>query len=195
MKLTRAYRMTARAEAAAETARRIIEAAAELFIALDYEDVTLQAIAERAGVTLQTVLRRFGDKERLTTTVAELKRNEIRRARMPSSPGNIDEAVHLLLNSYSSLADITWRFLRQERRIPILKRTLDSARQLHRGWIEAVFAPLLPQGRARARAVRMLFAVTDFYQWKLLHIDLGLGRAEVERTMRDLVKAVLEEVS
>ena len=33
--------------------------------------MTLQAVAERAGVTLQTVLRRFGSKEGLATAVGE----------------------------------------------------------------------------------------------------------------------------
>ena len=66
---TRAYRMTARAEAAEETGRRIKEAAYALFSTRLFASVTLQEIADQAGVTLQTVLRRFGSKEDLFNTI------------------------------------------------------------------------------------------------------------------------------
>ncbi len=44
------------------TRRRIVDAAAELFIAAGYGATTLQQIAERAGVAVQTVYFHFGNK-------------------------------------------------------------------------------------------------------------------------------------
>ncbi|MFL5885485.1 MAG: helix-turn-helix domain-containing protein, partial [Thermoleophilaceae bacterium] len=61
----RPYRMTARAEAAAATGERILEAAAELFHARPFDEVTLEDVARRAGVSSQTVIRRYGSKEGL----------------------------------------------------------------------------------------------------------------------------------
>ena len=61
----RAYRMGARAEAAERTAERIQSAAIGLFRSRPFSEVTLQAIADKAEVTLQTVLRRFGSKEQV----------------------------------------------------------------------------------------------------------------------------------
>src|SRR3712207_8050354 len=67
----RRYRMRVRAEAAAETGRRILEAVIELHRERFFDEVSLEDIAERAGVTVRTVIRRFGSKERLIEAAAE----------------------------------------------------------------------------------------------------------------------------
>jgi AcrR family transcriptional regulator len=194
MKKPRDYRMTARADAAAETGRRIVAAAAELFIAHDYEDVTLQEVADRAGVTLQTVLRRFSSKEGLVNAIAEVMGPEIARARAVTTPGDIPEAVRLLVDSYEEMGPMNWRMLRQEHRIPIMRELLTNARAGHRAWVEETFASLLPRrAPERERRVLRLFAATDFYLWKLFRLDLGLPRAEAERLLRDQVTAIARE--
>ncbi len=45
----------------------------------------------------------------------------------------------------------------------------------------------------RRRAINALHVATDVYTWKLLRRDLGLTRAETERTMVELVKGVLSD--
>jgi AcrR family transcriptional regulator len=196
MKVTRPYHMTARAEAAAQTASKIIDAAAGLFSTRDFDDVTLGAIAEAAGVTLQTVLRRFGDKEQLINAAAEIRGPEIGRSRRIAVPGDVGAAVRALVASYESMGDLNWRLLRQAHRFPVLQRLLDGGRATHRRWIEESFAPLLPsRGRARERRLLQLFAATDFYQWKLLRIDLGLPREEVEQLIRETIEAIAREES
>ena len=67
----RPYRMRARAQAAQATAQAIIAAARVLFAERPYDQVSLPVIAERAGVTVQTVLRRFGSKEELFAAAAQ----------------------------------------------------------------------------------------------------------------------------
>lgn len=187
----RAYRMTARADAAAETARRILDAAYELFFRREYEEITLQAVADRAGVTMQTVLRRFGSKDRLADAVADVRLPEVLRSRSVDRPGDATTAVRILVDSYEKLGDLNWRMLREEHRFPALHKMLERARGLHRAWIEQTFAPLLPaSGPARERRVLALFAATDFYQWKLLRRDLRLTRKETERLLQDAVEAV-----
>ena len=52
--------MRARAEAAAATRGRIVRAVLELHVERFHDQITLDAIADRAGVTVQTVLRQFG---------------------------------------------------------------------------------------------------------------------------------------
>ncbi|MCP3138252.1 TetR/AcrR family transcriptional regulator [Pyxidicoccus xibeiensis] len=194
MKATRPYRMTARADAAAETGRRILAAASELFLTQDYEDVTLQAVADRAEVTLQTVLRRFSSKEGLVSEVAEVMGPRIARARAVTTPGDVAEAVRNLVGSYEEMGLMNWRMLRQEHRIPVLRELLVGARAMHRAWVEEAFAPLLPRrGAERERRVLRLFAADDFYQWKLFRIDLALSRAETERLIQDPVAALVKE--
>ena len=60
---TRPYTMRARAAAAERTAERIAIAAFDLWRDVGLDEMTLQQVAERAGVTVQTVLRRFGSKD------------------------------------------------------------------------------------------------------------------------------------
>lgn len=67
----RPYRMRARVEAAAETGRRILRAAIGLGPEILSDQATLDDVAERAGVTVQTVLRRFGSKEGLIVATGE----------------------------------------------------------------------------------------------------------------------------
>ena len=55
-------RARGRGSRAGQTRRRIIDAAAELFIADGYAVTTLESIADRAGVAVQTVYFHFGNK-------------------------------------------------------------------------------------------------------------------------------------
>ena len=58
----RPYRMAARADAAQATAARLLDAAVTRFTDTAYEDVSLEEIAQAAGVTKRTLLRRYGSR-------------------------------------------------------------------------------------------------------------------------------------
>jgi AcrR family transcriptional regulator len=58
--------MSARAEAAEATGERILDAALELFGERPTDQIPLDEVASRAGVSVQTVIRRFGGKGRVT---------------------------------------------------------------------------------------------------------------------------------
>src|SRR5262249_48122855 len=88
MKSRRAYRMSARAAAVAERGRRTLAAPRGLFVEMAFAEITLQATAARAGVTLQTVLRRFGSKPRLIAAAAEEGMAEIEAQRGQAPVGN-----------------------------------------------------------------------------------------------------------
>ena len=70
----RVYRMTARAKSADETRERILARAYDLWLAEPYESVTLEAIAARAKVTKQTILRLFSSKDELAVAVVDWQR-------------------------------------------------------------------------------------------------------------------------
>lgn len=59
----------ARREQAARTRDKILDVAHELFVANGYEATTMQAIADEAGVAVQTVYFRFGTKAHLLADV------------------------------------------------------------------------------------------------------------------------------
>ncbi|HJZ38710.1 MAG TPA: helix-turn-helix domain-containing protein, partial [Solirubrobacterales bacterium] len=60
---TRTYRQTRRADATERTRAAILLAARELFREDPGFDPSLEALAERAGVSTRTVIRQFGSKE------------------------------------------------------------------------------------------------------------------------------------
>lgn len=71
MSVKRSYSSARRAVQARETRRAILDAAHELFVATGYAATTIQAIAERGGVAVQTVYAVFGSKRELLRQLIE----------------------------------------------------------------------------------------------------------------------------
>ena len=69
----RAYSSTIRAEQAAQTRARIVDAAGDLFTSRGYGRTTIKAIAESAGVAPDTVYTVFGSKVRVLTAVLDAR--------------------------------------------------------------------------------------------------------------------------
>jgi AcrR family transcriptional regulator len=67
----RSYSSARRQAQARETRRSILAAALELFVAAGYAATSIQAIAERAGVAVQTVYAVFGTKRELLRQLIE----------------------------------------------------------------------------------------------------------------------------
>jgi AcrR family transcriptional regulator len=191
----RPYRMRARAEAAAETGRRILEAVVELHRERYFDQVSLEDIAERAGVTVQTVIRRFGNKERLIEAAAEEGNRQVMHQRYRAPVGDIEGAVENLVDHYEELGDSVMRLLAQEERVPAFRSVTDAGRVLHHEWVERTFAPLLAKrtGEERRRRLAQLIAVCDVYFWKLLRRDLGLSREQTELAIRETILALKGE--
>ena len=188
----RPYRMRARAEAAAETGQRILEAVIELHRERFWDQVSLEDIAERAGVTVQTVIRRFGSKERLIKAAAEEGTRQVIRQRDQAPVGDVEGAVENLVDHYEEWADSALRLLAQEERVAAFRSITDAARAFHYEWVERTFAPLLAKrtGTARRRLLAELVAICDVYFWKLLRRDLGLSREQTEIAIRETILAL-----
>lgn len=67
----RSYDSTNRAEAARQTRQRIVEAARQLFLARGYAGLTMQEIADRSQVALDTVYATVGRKPQLVKLLVE----------------------------------------------------------------------------------------------------------------------------
>ena len=193
MKFTRRrYRMGARAEAVANTGRRIVAAMQTLFADLPYDRVTLEAVAARAGVTLQTVLRRFGSKDGVLAAAADDARARIQGQRADAPSGDTPAAVINLFDHYEAWGRVSLRLLAEEERSPALAAFTREGRRTHSRWVMRVFAPQLAGFAERARATRraQLVALTDIYLWKLLRLDAGLGRAQAEAAVLEMIEAI-----
>jgi AcrR family transcriptional regulator len=184
--------MVARAQAAAVTRERILDAAVELFWERG-EIASLDAVAQRADVTVQTVIRRFGGRDGLFAAAAERETDRVRRQRDEAPVGDGDGAVRVLVDHYEEVGDGVLRLLSQEERLPGVRAVADSGRRYHRDWCERVFAPAL-DGRTdtdRARRLAQLVAVCDVSTWKLLRRDAGLSRGQTELALAELVQPLL----
>jgi len=73
VKRRRPYRSRLRAEQAAQTRLRILEAAGALFAERGYVAVTIDAVAEKAGVAADTVYAIFGNKRGVLSALVDLR--------------------------------------------------------------------------------------------------------------------------
>lgn len=189
----RSYRMAARAEAAAATRTAIIERFLELFLDLPYEEITLDVVASRAGVTVQTVIRHFGSKEELFAIAARETGAEETLWRAEARPGDIGGAVRVLIAHYERVGDVVLRLLTQEDRFVAIREVTDAGRQIHYDWVDRAFSPFLETMRPGPRRRRhgQLVALTDVFVWRLLRRDRSFSRRETEISMREMVEALL----
>jgi AcrR family transcriptional regulator len=192
-KASRPYSMTLRAEKAAETRRRIVESAMALYAGRPIEDFTLDEVAERAGTTVQTVLRAYESKENLLLQALH-RFAEGRASLKPTPPGDIPAAVSAIYDLYETMGDLLIQRLADERRRPATKPGLDAGRANHRAWVEDMFAPLT-RGRPKSVRVEMLdaaTAATDVYVWQKLRRDMGLSRRAAEAVVRRILRGATE---
>ena len=70
--IKRTYNSSRRLEQARQTRREIIEAARKLFIERGYAGATLDAIAQEAGVAVETVYASFGNKRAILTKLMDV---------------------------------------------------------------------------------------------------------------------------
>jgi AcrR family transcriptional regulator len=191
----RPYRMVARAESAAATGERILDAAVAVFWKHPADQITLDEVARRAGVTVQTVIRRFGGREALFAAAAEREIERVRRQRNQAPVGDAVGAVRVLVDHYETVGDRTLKLLADEDRTPELRAIAARGRRFHRDWCGRVFAPAL-EGRVgveRRRRLAQLVAICDVYSWKLLRRDAGLSRHQTELALVELLVPLLGE--
>lgn len=190
MKSTRTYEMRARADAKAQTRTRILSAVRQLAEETLNLDPTLDAVAAAAGVSVQTVLRHFGSRDRLfdaALTAASAEMVDERAAPVGDIPG----AVRAIVEHYELRGDFVLGLLTREPLDARIAQVVAHGRTVHRAWVQEVFAPLLPTGGDRDPTTDLLVVATDVFTWKLLRRDRGLEREVVQARIERLVRGVL----
>lgn len=192
MKTTRPYVMRARAAAAEETRLRILRAVIAATDDKPIASIVLSDIAERADVSVQTVLRQFGSRDGLLDAAVELAAKEVAEERA-TPPGDVDAAVRVLFDHYEARGDGTMRLLAQESWDERAMSITTRGRAVHRRWVEDVFAPLLADRTdgEQTELVDLLVVATDVYTWKLLRRDRDLSRAAAQRRVLRVINSIL----
>lgn len=189
-KMTRSYTMRARAESTIDTRERILDAV----IALSEEKLSLEIVladvAERAGVSVQTVLRHFHSRQGLFER-AQARRLARVRAERATPVGDAASAVRTIVAFYDRLGEWSLRLQAQEHSDELSRQTVELGRRVHREWVEQVFAPQLAGRGDREELVDLLVVATDVLTWKILCRDGGMDRSTTCKRMLRLVRAVL----
>lgn len=165
----------------------------------NFGDFTLDEIAERAGTSVQTILRAYGSKEALFVealskhAVADV--DEEMRAALASD--EIPEIVAALFRLYDKIGDAVIRMMAEEPKFPALKEANDIGRTYHRNTVNTVFAaylaPLPPEERAILHSA--LRAATDIYVWQVLRRDEGRSLDHTIATVTLIVNRLLGETA
>ncbi|MGA9876515.1 MAG: TetR/AcrR family transcriptional regulator [Solirubrobacteraceae bacterium] len=187
----RRYRMSARADAAAATRERLLDAAWRHFATRPYEDVRLQDVAEDAGVTAQTLHTHFGSKDQLLIAAYWWWGQQQIEQRDTAPVGQVRTAIELLFDHYEAHGVAVLRMLSQEERHPAIHKLTDAGRAYHQAWVERTFRPLLDdlRGAVRERRIAAMVVATDLLVWKLLCHDMGLDRSQAEEIMVEMVES------
>ncbi len=188
----RGYSMSNRSMAVARTREKILRATLELATEKLTVEIVLAEIAGRAGVTVQTILRHFGTRDRLFDSAVTFASAEIVTERA-APVGDVTEAVRVIVDHYETRGDWVVALLGQEASNERIRGITVPGKQIHRTWVETVFGPQLFDRTETAGPVitDLLSVATDVYTWKLLRRDRGLSRDQTEQRMRQLVDAIL----
>jgi AcrR family transcriptional regulator len=192
---SRPYRMSARAGAAAETGERILDAAVEAFWRRPSDQLSLDDVAKRAGVSVRTVIRRYGGKQGLLAAGVAREMERTRDERDAAPVGDVAAAVAVLVEHYEVSGDRVLKMLAEEERVASLSEIVAGGKALHRDWCARVFAPALARltGVEHRRRLAQLVAICDIYTWKLLRQEAELSRSQTELALVELLIPMLED--
>lgn len=191
--MKRSYVQTTRARSVQQNGERILAAAYARFLDAYYDEVTLDQIAADAGVTVQTVIRRFGSKEGIVRALTDQVTPRVAAERAGAPVGDLPGVVANLVEHYEREGDMALHLLRQEQRVPAFAEVTDHGKRLHSDWCAHVFAPWLRglDGVVRKRRSAQVVAICDVYTWYLLRRQRGLSRRQVEVALVELLEGVL----
>ena len=191
----RPYNQVKRAREQQRTRDALLDIADREFLAGRWEQASLEAMASRAGVTKQTLLRHFGSKEGLLEQAMLRGFERVRAERFAAPSADIAGAIENLLEHYERWGTHALRIGGPDGAIPAIAELGQRARQLHYEWVEHAFGWWLRRyrGNGLARRRAALIALCDVHSWWLLSHDLALSREEVGATLIETISRLLEE--
>ncbi|OBF83702.1 TetR family transcriptional regulator [Mycobacterium sp. 852002-51163_SCH5372311] len=98
--------MTRTQQRAAENRRTVLDAAREIIATQGVEALTLEAVAEKADVVVQTIYNRVGGRSALLTAVAEqaLEESRVYMDAAYSAQGSVEDRILLAAEAYARFA-------------------------------------------------------------------------------------------
>jgi AcrR family transcriptional regulator len=195
MAASRAYELKRRAERQEETRRRIVAAAVELHTTLGPSRTTVQAIAEKAGVTRPTVYAHFPDARSLFEACSAHVRATIPPPdstpwRSIASPSErLATALRELYGYYERLEPLLENVQRDAAVMPVVAE-MNAYRVRYLEEIRDLLLHAWPtRGGAGARLRRAIGHALDFRTWQSLVRRQGCATDEAVQLMIGFVSA------
>lgn len=190
---SRPYKQVARAQSQQRTRDALLDVADEEFSAGRWSKASLDAMAARAGVTKQTVLRHFGSKDGLLEAAIRRTSEIVRRERAQAPTGEIPGAVHNLVVHYERWGNAVLRVLAEEHRSSLVRKMTDRGRDVHYEWVERTFEPQLAalDEHTRRRRKAQLVTICDVHMWKLFRHDLHFSVSDTEAALTELIEGLV----
>src|SRR3954452_24028141 len=187
---TRSYRQGRRAHAAQARTDAILAAAVELFAERPLDQITLADVAERAGVGLQTLIRRVHTKDGLVRAVNEWMDGRIGDARGELESADPAIVAAALEREYETWGAFIHRTLRQEERFA---EGAAAGRRFHAEWVQTAFADALAAREPAARELlrAQLIGVCGVELWLVLRRDAGLSASQAGDAVAGLIERLL----
>jgi AcrR family transcriptional regulator len=199
MSTSRTYELKRRAERQQETRRRIVEAGVELHTTLGPSRTTVNAIAERAGVTRPTVYAHFPDARSLLQACSGHVRETVPPPdpsawRSVSDPGErLATALHDLYGYYERLEPLLENVQRDAGVMPLVAE-MNAYRVRHLEEIgDLLLEPWQTRGEARARLRRAIGHALEFRTWQSLVRRQRCSTNEAVQLMLAFVRAAASE--
>lgn len=197
MNMLRPYRMTNRAAAAAQTADNILTATKHLVVEKTIADITLNDIAAHSGVTVQTILRRFGDKDSVFAAAVARFAAEVHEQRGRAVPNNLDDIVANLVQHYEEWGPVMIKMLGEQTTAPAIRDTVAAGKRYHRDWCQAMFPDALAglENPDKARRLAQLVTICDLRTWELLRLESRLSRGQTATALREMLEPLTTKAS
>jgi AcrR family transcriptional regulator len=194
--MPRPYRLGRRALQVAETRQRIIDATHDLLTEAGAHDVSLDAVARRAGTTRATVYQRFGSREELLLAVVNeaLDRADVREVRKALQHPDAAEAMRRTIRASCRFWAGEHRLFSQVKALAVVDAgvaVIDATKEgVRRGHLTNLAHRLAEQGCLRdvhseAEAVEILLLLMSFESLDQLR---ARSRLSVDRAAAILVE-------
>lgn len=191
----RKYEKKRRAEAEAQTRRRITESAVELHGSLGPARTSMSAVAEHAGVPRSTVYRHFPDEEALFGACsahwgAENPPPDVGDwERIKDPDERLDVALAELYAYYRRAGGMLDKLLRDEGSVPMVAKLFAPYHQFLAAVAELLMGGRGLRGKARDRTRAAIGHAISFRAWHQLTGEGGLSDKQAAGLMRRLVSA------
>jgi AcrR family transcriptional regulator len=192
----RSYDSRRRREQAEETRLRVLAAASDTFRERGWEGTSIATIAERAGVSEETVYARFGSKRALLGAAVEraVRGDDSRPVPEQDAPravaatDDLDERIRLFVTDVSArlerAAPLVAAVSAASRSEPDLAELLDRLHTIRRANL-AVFAP--------GEMLDTVWALTSPELYELLRRQRGWSQARYRTWLAEMLSLVLRE--